>query len=209
MRTRIKFCGIRTLQTALDAIKLGVDALGFIMSESPRRAEPEVVRDIISHLPPMVTTIGVFVNEPVSYIDKISEYRKFDIVQLQKSWISNCTINLNIPIIIVYRVALGTDNLSFHIDSKACAYLFDSYDSHLQGGSGKCFDWKVLSKQNVDKPIILAGGLNASNIAQAVSIVRPYAVDVSSGIETAPGIKDINLMRAFVENVRNADMDIY
>jgi len=204
MRTRIKFCGITTLEDAQFAARLGVDALGFVFSKSPRQVCPEAVRDIVSKLPPMITTIGVFVDEDDAYIRQVSQHCKLHTVQLSAKQGRRICGRIDLPMIYVYRMSSDQADIPLDTDIQACAYLFDSYDPQLEGGTGKSFDWHILANQKSIKPIVLAGGLNASNVARAISVVHPYAVDVSSGIEKQPGIKDWDAMRAFVEAVKDA-----
>lgn len=189
------------------AVRFGADALGFVMSESPRQIHPEKALAIIEKLPPMVTTIGVFVNEPADYVEHTADLCKFNIIQLQGSEDLN-QYSWKIPIIKAYKVGQQKNFNCENFDQRVCAYLFDSLNQNKAGGTGVAFDWNILSGSNFPKPVILAGGLNPDNVKDAIKLLRPYAVDVSSGIEKAKGIKDWRLMSEFVQQVRIADETI-
>ncbi len=207
MRTRIKFCGITNKADALAAVDLGVDALGFVMSQSPRQISRQKAAEIIKLLPPMITTIGVFVNEQASHVEYISGFCKFNVIQLQGnedldqySW--------RYPMIKAYKI--GDDN-NFNpkdIDPRILACLFDTMHKDKTGGTGVSFDWQKIANCNLPKPMILAGGLNSNNVVEAIQLLKPYAVDISSGIEKEKGIKDYKLMEEFVKQVKVADQII-
>lgn len=204
MRTRIKFCGITTEEDAIAAVRCGADALGFVMSESPRQIHPQKALAIIEKLPPLVTAIGVFVNEDADYVEHTAKFCKFNIIQLQGLEDLN-QYSWKIPIIKAYKVGPQQNFNCAEIDERICACLFDSLNRNKPGGTGVAFDWNLLSGIDFPKPMILAGGLNVDNVKDAIKLLRPYAVDVSSGIEKAKGIKDRSLMEAFVQQVRIAD----
>lgn len=204
MRTRIKFCGITTEEDAIAAVRFGADALGFVMSKSPRQIDPEKALAIIQTLPPMVTAIGVFVNENADYVERTAEHCKLNIIQLQGSEDLN-QYSWKIPIIKAYKVGQQKNFICENFDNRVCAYLFDSLSQNKAGGTGVAFDWNILSESDFQKPVILAGGLNPGNVKDAIRLLRPYAVDVSSGIEKAKGVKDWRLMKEFVQQVRIAD----
>lgn len=205
MRTRIKFCGIKTLMDALAAVEAGADTLGFVMSESPRRIEPQAARDIITRLPPMVSAVGVFVNEDACYVSETAKYCLFNAVQLQGTENLRLYSSINVPVIKCYKVKDYASFMELDLDDSVCAFLFDSYDKDRHGGTGKNFNWNILQNKRFSKPFILAGGLSPSNVAEAIKLLHPYAVDVSSGIEKSAGVKDARLMEDFVKSVRLGD----
>lgn len=205
MRTRIKFCGIKTLTDALAAVEAGADTLGFVMSDSPRRIEPQAARDIIIRLPPMVSTVGVFVDEDVHYVTETAKYCLFNGIQLQGTENLELYSSIDIPIIKSYKVKDYSSFLKLDLNDSVCAFLFDSYDKDKAGGTGKNFNWNILQKKRFSKPFILAGGLTPLNVTDAIKLLHPYAVDVSSGIEKSVGVKDPQLMEYFVKSVRLGD----
>jgi phosphoribosylanthranilate isomerase len=211
MRTRIKICGMTNLNDALSALKAGADALGFVFyKQSPRYIEPEIASEIIRNLPPLVTVVGVFVNEQIDKVREIASYCLLDILQFHGfespeycEWYHNRVIK-------AFRVkdASSMEEIKKY-KGKVSGYLLDSYSEVAYGGTGSTFDWSVAREISRILPVVLAGGLTPDNVAQAVSEVQPYGVDVSSGVESAPGSKDMEKMRSFVESVRKADEDLY
>ena len=211
MRTRIKICGMTNLNDALSALKAGADALGFVFyKQSPRYIEPEIASEIIRNLPPLVTVVGVFVNEQIDKVREIASYCLLDILQFHGfespeycEWYHNRVIK-------AFRVkdASSMEEIKKYKD-KVSGYLLDSNSEVAYGGTGSTFDWSVAREISRILPVVLAGGLTPDNVAQAISEVQPYGVDVSSGVESAPGSKDMEKMRSFVESVRKADEDLY
>lgn len=208
MRTRIKICGITNLQDALLSIKAGVDALGFVISSSPRQIKPEIAHAIISELPPIITTVGVFVDESVAFVKDIVEYCKFSCIQLQGNEHLDDFLPIKVPIIKSYKIKNNLQISDLKLNEKANIYLFDKYNEKMQGGTSEKFDWNILREKNFLKPFILAGGLSSKNVANAIYLLQPYAVDVSSGIEKTKGIKDGSLINAFVREVQMADFNL-
>lgn len=208
MRTKIKICGITNLEDALISINAGVDALGFIISPSPRQIEINVAHKIISKLPPIVTTIGVFINEPVSFVKEAIEYCSFSCIQLQGDENLENFSSIKIPVIKSYKIKNKLQANDLKLNDKADIYLFDKYDDKLQGGTGEKFDWNILKGKHFLKPYILAGGLSPQNVANAIYLLQPYAVDVSSGVEKSKGIKDASLINSFVKEVQIADFNL-
>lgn len=201
--TRVKICGITQLTDALFAAECGADALGFIFAESPRRVSADTARDIIRRLPPFITTIGVFVGQQPD-LPELTQYCGFSAVQLHSGYSREYVAGLR-----SHRLILGVrvkDQASLGDIpgvEMASAVLLDAWHPQLQGGSGLAFDWSILHRGlPVEKPFILAGGLNPENISEAVEKTRPYAVDVSSGVEVSPGIKDPEKVRLFIERVK-------
>jgi phosphoribosylanthranilate isomerase len=200
---RVKICGITSREDALLAVKLGVDALGFIFAPSPRLVIPEVVRSIICDLPPLVQTIGVFVNEDPNRIKEIISFCGLDLVQFhgdESPEICEEFMPRSIKAIRLKNKSIIEDTGPYL--GKVRALLFDTYSREKRGGTGKTLDWgmAVRAKQ-AQIPIILAGGLNPANIEDSILNVRPFAVDVNSGVEERPGKKSPILMREMMEKI--------
>ncbi len=199
--TRVKICGITNLDDALLAVEYGADALGFVFYEgSPRHVFPETVREIISRLPPFVTTVGVFVNAPPQEIREVMDLAGLDVVQLHGDEPQE-ECSLFPRVIKAFRVRELSD-IERLKGYSVSAYLLDAYDPEVPGGTGQTFNWDIAVEAKKYGPIILAGGLTPENVADAVSRVRPYAVDVSSGVEAQKGKKDHEKMRLFIERVK-------
>ncbi|VAW40029.1 Phosphoribosylanthranilate isomerase [hydrothermal vent metagenome] len=206
-RTRIKVCGITEQSEAEALARLGVDALGFIFyKESPRYIEPEAARKIISSLPPFVDTQGVFVNEDPDLVNDIAQYCSLSFVQLHGSEPVKYCQAINTPIIKAFQIK-GRESLDEikPFEELTKGFLLDTYHPELAGGTGEKFDWQLLADYLIPKPFILAGGLNAGNVEEAVRITRPWAVDVNSGVESSAGHKDISLVAEVMAAVRRAD----
>ena len=187
---KVKICGITNLEDALVAAYLGADALGFIFAkESPRAVTPDAARDIIKKLPPLMVTVGVFVDTPQEEILSIIEQTGIRCVQLHGNELPTDYSKINIPIIKAFRVKEHFQ-VSIREQFPAAAYLLDTYVKETAGGTGKSFDWNIALKAKAFGRIILAGGLTPENIGDAITKVCPYGVDISSGVESAPGKKD-------------------
>lgn len=201
-KSKIKICGITNADDAVKASLYGAWAVGFIFyQKSPRYISPSRARKIIQQLPPFITPVGVFVNQNERAVKDICRFTHIDTVQLHGDESPEyCRRFKDYKIIKAFRV--GDDFEFGKIQNyKVDAYLFDSYQKDAYGGTGEPFDWKFLSYNKIDKPYILAGGLNVENVAKALEILTPYAVDVSSGIEKSPGVKDPRQMKAFIDMV--------
>jgi phosphoribosylanthranilate isomerase len=205
--TRIKICGITNLNDAMAAVETGADALGFVFAESPRRAEPRQAAEIISRLPPMVTTVGVFFNQELPAIESAMQESACQVVQLHGDEPAYYLEALaRWPVIKSVRVRAAEDLDRLLPYGGARAFLLDTYVEGKPGGTGLPFDWNIAAAtQRFKKPIILSGGLTCDNIAAALGVVRPHAVDVSSGVEAAAGKKDREKMRRFAAIVRAFD----
>ena len=206
MFTRIKICGITNLEDARAAVDLGADALGFIfVPGTPRYIEPQVAERIIGDLPPFVTTVGVFADASPERISQTVRVCGLNVVQLHGSetpeYCSNVVARHAVPLIRAFRVK-DRHSLSSVPKYEVSAYLLDTYVKGKKGGTGETFNWELAREAKAYGKIIVAGGLTPENVAQAVQHVRPYAVDVSSGVEAEPGKKDHAKIRAFVESVR-------
>jgi phosphoribosylanthranilate isomerase len=205
MPVRVKICGITSLDDALSAVEAGADALGFIFYPgSPRFIEPDQAAGIISRLPPFVSTVGVFVDESPERIAAVRRDASLATVQLHGREDAAFCRKISPPVIKAVRVkdAASLKGLSeYHVS----ALLLDSYVAGQPGGTGAKFNWDLaLDAKAFGKPVILAGGLNPENIADAVCKVRPWGVDVSSGVESAPGIKNPVLVRQFILRAKEA-----
>ena len=198
--TKIKICGITNSEDASYAVDLGTDALGFVFyKESPRYVSKEVARDIICSLPPFVSTVGVFVNENEERINEISQFCSLDIIQLHGNESPDFCAKFNKRLIKALRIEEGVD-LEFISLYNVCAILFDTYYKEIYGGGGKAFNWQLASvAKGYAKRVILAGGLNPDNVFNAIQMVKPYGVDVSSGVEYEPGKKDYNKLKKFIK----------
>ncbi|VAW97499.1 Phosphoribosylanthranilate isomerase [hydrothermal vent metagenome] len=204
-RTRIKYCGITQLSDALEAVRLGVDALGFVFyPPSPRNIEIEKAADIIRQLPAFISCVGLFVDSSEEFIRQVLQSTAIDILQFHgNETVTQCQ-RYSKPYLKAVRMKPDVDLAAVAREySTAAALLLDTYEKGLPGGTGTSFDWGRVP-ESLAKPVILAGGLSADNVAKAIQTVKPYAVDVSGGIEQSKGIKDAAKMAAFVNAVNLA-----
>jgi phosphoribosylanthranilate isomerase len=200
---RIKICGITNLEDALLAAELGADALGFIFySKSPRKVAPETAREIIAHLPPFVAAVGVFVDEDAGVIQDLAGRVGLDWVQLHGQESPDYCRGLGLKVIKGFRIQDENSlrELAPYRDAVQ-ALLLDTYKPGQVGGTGEVFDWHLAREAKKYGRIILAGGLTAENVAQAIATALPAAVDAASGTEAAPGKKDPAKLRAFFQAV--------
>jgi phosphoribosylanthranilate isomerase len=202
---RSKICGITRIEDALAAVDAGADAIGFVFyAKSPRAVSVEQARAIIAALPPFVTTVGLFVNISRCELTEILEIVPLDLLQFHGDETPEDCDGYHRPYIKALRVQAGDDIASrCRAYSRASGILLDTYVAGVPGGTGEAFDWSLIP-QTLSKPIILAGGLTPDNVAQAIAQVRPYAVDVSGGVEMSKGIKDHDKIRAFMHAVRGS-----
>lgn len=212
LKTRIKMCGTTNIDDALKAVECGVDALGFIfVPESPRYITPEAAIGIVRQLPPLVFKIGVFVNESSQEVEEIVHYLGLNGVQLHGEEDPEYCENLgytmpSCALIKAFRVGEHTTPSDFSpYNDVTNGFLLDTYEKDKAGGTGKSFNWQILESLSLQKPVILAGGLTPENIGDAIEAVVPYAVDVNSGIEHAPGVKDHIRLERFVHKVMEYD----
>lgn len=195
---RVKICGITNAQDAHRAVAAGAWALGFIFhKKSPRYVSPSKVRPIIESLPPFVTPVGVFVNQSAMAVRDICRMARISTVQFHgEETPGYCKSFSHFKIIKAFKVG-ETFDFGQAAGYKVDAYLFDTFSEAAPGGTGKSFNWQLLAGQHFAKPVILSGGLNPENVAAAVEALRPYAVDVASGVEQSHGIKDPRRLKAF------------
>jgi phosphoribosylanthranilate isomerase len=199
--TRVKVCGITNIEDALAACQAGADALGFVMAPGPREVDPSTVQRIVQAIPPFVTTVGVFVDGKIITLREIFSLCRLDLVQLHGSEDKSYVQALGLPCLKAFRVKNGS--VLDEIRASGCStFLLDTYNSRQPGGTGQSFDWKFAAQAGRLGRVILAGGLTADNVAAALSIVRPYGVDVSSGVEESPGRKDHEKVKRFIDEVR-------
>jgi phosphoribosylanthranilate isomerase len=207
MPTRVKVCGITRLEDAKLAVELGAAALGFnFYPPSPRSIAPSAARSIIEQLPPFVTAVGVYADETnVPHVAAIAQEAGVRILQLHGPRFPELDGLLrDYPVI--RAVAVGNDFAAEQLAGlRASAFLLDTCHPDLKGGTGKAFDWTLARKAADYGTIILAGGLNPENVGRAISLVRPFAVDVASGVESAPGKKDPERLCAFFAAVDEAN----
>ena len=202
---RSKICGITRLEDALTAVEAGADAIGFVFyAKSPRAVDVRQARAIIAELPPFVTTVGLFVNASRCELNEILEVVPLDLLQFHGDETPADCEGYHRPWIKALRVRPGDDlQAACKHYAAASGILLDAYVPGVPGGTGESFDWSLIP-QHLSKPIILAGGLSADNVAEAIRQVRPYAVDVSGGVEQQKGIKDAAKIEAFMRAVRQA-----
>lgn len=205
-RTRVKICGMTRIEDALCAVELGADSLGFVFySKSPRAIEPAVAAEIIRQLPAFVTTTGLFVNADAAYVDLVIRETRIDLLQFHGDETPEFCNSFSRPYIKALRMKPG-----LALDSECKRYsegqaiLLDAYRPGVPGGTGEVFDWDIIPNPH-PAPIILAGGLTCDNVAGAVKAVRPYAIDVSGGVEQSKGIKDAVKIDKFMNEVTRAN----
>lgn len=200
--TKVKICGIQDLETAKIACNNGADFLGFVFAESKRQITPLKAKKIISELPSNILTVGVFVNLPFDETILIAEFCNLDIIQLHGQETPESYKDSDFPII--KSVSVKPSGLNEAVNIPESDYLlFDTWHESMAGGSGKTFNWNFLDNYNSKKPFFLAGGLNAENVREAIKHLTPFAVDVSSGVESN-GIKDHKKIIEFLKIVKEA-----
>lgn len=209
MTTNVKICGITNLSDAIDAIDCGADALGFnFYPRSKRFVTPDSVRKIVAELPQGVVKIGVFVNQDAEQIAEIAAETKLDVIQLHgdesPEFVDELRLKLRLPIIKAFCVLseqVGAEIARYRVDG----VLLDAYSIEDRGGTGETFDWEIAKRvTKVIPKTYLAGGLSAENVADAIRIVKPYAVDACSLLESEPGKKDRDKVARFIKTAKTA-----
>ena len=204
---KIKICGLTREQDVQAAITAGADVLGFVFTASPRRVSINTANRLLSYVPDGILRVGLFLDQDRSEIDRVVNSVPLDILQFHgRETEQQCSI-FDVP----WLKAVAMENAGSARQAEreypaAMGLLLDSHKTGQRGGSGKVFDWSL--SQPLAKPVWLAGGLNADNVGQAIRTVRPYAVDISSGVESAPGIKDVALMTRFIRAVREVENEV-
>ncbi|MDN5517563.1 MAG: phosphoribosylanthranilate isomerase [Pseudomonas sp.] len=205
---RSKICGITRLEDALAAVEAGADAIGLVFyAKSPRAVSIEQAAAILRALPPFVTTVGLFVDMPRDELQHLLQRLPLDLLQFHGDESPADCEGYGRPYIKALRVRPGEDvSAAMAPYEGACGILLDTFVDGVPGGTGASFDWSLVP-EDAGKPVILAGGLDAGNVAAAIRQVRPYAVDVSGGVEASKGIKDAGKIRAFIQAVQGVRCD--
>ena len=200
---KVKICGITDLTTAIAAIDYGADAIGFVFAESKRKITVAKAKDIITHLPKEVLKVGVFVNETKEKIEEIASTVGLTHVQLHGDETPAFSESLSFPVI--KAVSIHDDQSLKEIENYPCEYLLlDGPKGKYRGGNGLSFDWNSISAKDLkEKKVILAGGLHGENVEEAIKLIQPYMVDVSSGVET-DGKKDLNKIQTFINKAKGS-----
>ena len=202
---KVKICGIQTRGAAGAAVQLGADALGFVFAKSKRRVSPAIVRSIVEEVPDECLKVGVFVNEHPLMVRDIAKFCNLGAIQLHGDENTSNYESIGLPIIRSIPVIEG-EKVDLKRYGKADYYLLDTGGGKARGGMGIPFDWdQVRGIGEGTDQIILAGGLNAANVREAIQIIKPYMVDVSSGVET-DGMKNPSLMGDFMNAVKREEM---
>lgn len=203
-RVKVKVCGLTRDEDVRFAVASGVDAVGFVFTSSPRQVSPETALRLTGYVPGGVLRVGLFLNQDRSVIERVLDTVPLDILQFHGSETEHHCNIYGLPWLkAVAMQDAGSLKQAERDYPGAMGLLLDSHAVGQRGGSGKVFDWSLSAP--VSKPVWLAGGLNANNVGQAISMVKPFAVDVSSGVESAPGIKDAAMINAFVRAVRETE----
>ncbi len=209
-RTRVKICGITRPEDGLSAVSSGADALGLVFYPgSPRHLGIDEARKIVALLPPFVTVVGLFVDAQARDVLAVTNAVRIDLLQFHGDETEEFCMGFGRPYIKALRMRPDLD-LSSEITryASACGFLVDAWHPDAKGGTGACFDWRILPP-HLAESLILAGGLSPDNVADAVRAVRPYALDVSSGVEAGKGIKDAAKMAAFLREVNEFDYSLH
>lgn len=203
---RIKICGITRVEDALAAAEAGADAIGMVFyARSPRAVSVQQARAIVAALPPFVTSVGLFVDASRCELGEILDAVPLDMLQFHGDERAADCEGYHKPYLKALRVKAGDDIAAQAAQyPRAAGILLDTYVEGVPGGTGAAFDWSLIP-ETLPRPLVLAGGLNADNVAAAIRQVRPYAVDVSGGVEASKGIKDAEKIRAFIRRCREAD----
>lgn len=207
LRTRVKICGLTSVEEAVEAANLGADAIGLVFYPRSKRsisiADAAAIREA---LPAFVSAVGLFVNPTEAEVERVLEQLHLDCLQFHGDETPQFCCSFGVPYMKAIRVREGMD-LDFEISrfTTSSAILLDSFDTHSAGGTGTSFNWEIATRvvHKCAQRIVLAGGLEAQNVAAAIRQVRPYAVDVSTGVESAPGRKSLERMQAFFNEVKS------
>lgn len=208
MRTRVKICGITNVEDAIGVVESGADAIGLVFyPPSPRAVTIEQAVAIVKKIPAFITVVALFVNAEQKEVQSVIEAVKVDLLQFHGDETPDYCGSFNRPFIKALRVQPQTNLLQYATDfSMSKGLLLDAFSEGLPGGTGKVFDWTLIPQQ-FPLPIILAGGLDATNVLAAIEQVKPFAVDVSGGVELSKGKKDAFKLRAFMQQVNQSGVE--
>jgi len=207
MTTAVKICGITRVEDALTAARAGAHAVGLVFHpDSPRCVDVGRAREIVGRLPPFVTAVGLFVDPHPDEVRRVLREVGLNLLQFHGDEEPGLCTRFGLPYIKACRMAPGTDLLQYAaLHHRAKGLLLDAFVAGTSGGTGRSFDWGLIPR-DLSLPIVLAGGLNPVNVGEAIRAVRPWAVDVSSGVERERGVKDAAKIAAFMRGVRDADV---
>ena len=207
--TRVKVCGITRVEDALAAARSGADGIGLVFYErSPRHVSVAQAKQLAGALPPFVTIVGLFVNAEAAFVREVLENVPLDLLQFHGDETPEYCAQFNKPFLKAIRVKAGVNLLQCASDFRgARGLLLDAHVEGIPGGTGTAFDWELIPG-DLPLPVILSGGLDAGNAAAAIEQVRPYALDVSSGVEASKGIKDAAKIAAFINEVKHIDLQL-
>ncbi|NOT67994.1 MAG: phosphoribosylanthranilate isomerase [Methylophilaceae bacterium] len=205
MRTRVKICGITRVEDAIAAVQHGADAIGLVFyAKSPRNVSRQQAARIVAELPAFVSVVGLFVDADPAEIRQTLAAVHLDLLQFHGDETPEECRQYRMPYMKAIRVRSDSNLIQYALDfTDAKALLLDAFAEGVAGGTGQVFDWRLIP-QDLPQSIILAGGLNAGNVRDAIQQVRPYAVDVSGGVEKSKGIKDVEKIATFMRGVRDA-----
>lgn len=206
-RIKIKICGLTRVEDVQAVVAAGADAVGFVFTASPRRISPQVALQLSGYVPDGVLRVGLFLDQDKAEVDRVLDIVELDVLQFHGRETRQYCSGFGIPYL--KAVAMADSHSAKRAEQEfpdALGLLLDSHKAGEPGGSGKAFDW-ALAKPST-KHVWLAGGLNTENVGRAISTVKPYAVDVSSGVEASPGIKDAAKVQAFIKAVRQAEDEL-
>lgn len=202
--TRVKVCGVTRVEDATLAADLGASAIGFIFwPKSPRYVDPETARAIAAALPRTVVCVGVFVDQPIEDMQRIASGVPLGALQLHGAESPRVAAALLQPVIKALPVTHGFAPESLDVWPSEVTVLLDAHDPVKRGGTGRTIDWRSAAAAAARRPIMLSGGLTPENVREAIETVRPYAIDVSSGVETSPGIKDPAKLHVLFETLHD------
>ncbi|MFY9125547.1 MAG: phosphoribosylanthranilate isomerase [Defluviitoga tunisiensis] len=203
---RIKVCGITNITDAVNIANLNIHALGFILSESPRKVELSEVAKISKLLPPFVSRVAVVVDITLNELEEIQNSKLFDYIQFHGSEDISLIKKCNLKTIKAIKIENEKSLSDIALYQNFVDYiLFDTKIENKIGGTGKAFEWNILKKVNITKPYILAGGIGPENVSQAIATLKPAAIDLNSKVEKSPGKKDINLIKQTLEIIKNTE----
>jgi|TARA_B110000914_G_scaffold37396_1_gene30541 phosphoribosylanthranilate isomerase len=206
MSIRVKVCGITRVEDALTAIRLGANAIGFIFwDKSARYIDPNEARKIVMALPPFVSVVGVYVDPSSEWVEETCSIAGLNLLQFHGDELPEFCSQFPLPYIKAVRIRSGIDLLQYATQySSSNGLLLDSYVEGVPGGTGRTFEWSLIP-ENLSLPLILSGGLHPENVCAAIRKAKPWAVDVSSGVEITKGIKDADKIAAFMTGVRDGE----